>query len=166
MSFQEVIEKMRDEDLLAHFREVKCKGQDSSGFNFFDFLHAHGSPLDALFYSRLFWPEFVEINGMVFLKETIEDDDDRGRLDEALERYDGDKTKTEQSFNLTEIPSLFGKNLAETSDEEDLVLAERLAEMWQHRLQIIYPNRKFTVQLLSAEETGGEAGVIFYTERA
>jgi len=165
MSFQGVIEKMRDEDLLVHFREVKCKGQDARGFNFFDFLHAHGSPLDALFYSRLFWPEFVEIDGMVFLKETIEDDNDKARLDEVLKRYEGDKTKTEQSFNITEIPSLFGKKLAETTDEEDIVLAKRLAEMWQHRLRIVYPDRKFTVQILSAEETGGEVGVSFYTER-
>jgi len=156
---------MRDEDLLVHFRDVKCNGQDSSGFNFFDFLHAHGSPLDALFYSRLFWPEFVEIDGMVFLKETIEDGDDKIRLGKTLKRYEGDKTKTEQSFNITEIPSLFGKKLAETTDEEDLVLAERLAEMWQHRLRVIYPNRKFIVQALSTEETGGEVGVNFYTER-
>lgn len=165
MSFQGVTKTMCDEDLLAHFRDVKCKDEDTSGFNYFDFLHALGSSLDALFYSRLFWPEFVEINGMVFLKETIEDDDDKDRLDEALERYGGDKTKTEQSFNITEIPSLFGKNLAETTDEEDFVLAERLAEMWQHRLRLIYPDRKFTVQILSAEETGGEVGVVFYTER-
>jgi hypothetical protein len=165
MSFQGVIEKMRNEDLLAHFREVRCKGQDTSGFNFFDFLHAYGSPLDALFYSRLFWPEFVEIDGMVFLKETIEDDDDKARLNEALKRYEGDKTKTEKSFNIAEIPSLFGKNLAETTDEEDLVLAERLAEMWEHRLRIIYPDRKFAVKILSAEETGGEIGISFSTER-
>jgi len=165
MSFQGGISKMCDEDLLAHFRDVKCEGEDTSGFNYFDFLHAKGRPLDALFYSRLFWPEFVEINGMIFLKETIVDDDDKNRLVEALEHYDGNKTKTEQSFNLTEIPSLFGKNLAETTDEEDMVLAERLAEMWQHRLKMIYPDRKFMVQVLSAKETGDEVGIVFYTER-
>lgn len=156
---------MRDEDLLAHFRAMKCNDQDTTNFDFFDFLHAHGSPLDALFYSRLFWPEFVDINGMVFLKETIEDDDDKDRLDEALKHYDGDKTKTEQSFNTTEIPFLFGKNSEEITDEEDLALAERLAEMWQYKLQNIYPNRRFIVQILSEEETGDAIAVSFYTER-
>lgn len=154
-----------DKDLLAHYREIKCKGQDTRGFNFFDFLHAHGSPLDALFYSRLFWPQFVEINGMIFMSETIEDDGDRSRLDDALKRYGGDKTKTEQSFNVIEIPSLFGKSLSETTDEEDFMLAQQWAEMWQHRLQSAYPNRKFTLQILSAEDTGGETRVIFYTAR-
>ena len=166
MSCQEVIERMYEEDLLARFKEMRCKGTDTTRFNYFDFLHAHGSPLDALFYSRLFWPEFVEIKEMVFLKETIEDDDDRSRLDRALEHYDGDKTKTEQSFNLTEIPYLFGKNISETNFEEDLMLTERLAEMWRHRLQMIYPERNFIVQILSAEDTGDEISIIFYMERS
>lgn len=165
MSCQEAIKGMYEEDLLAHFKEMKCKGADTTRFNYFDFLHAHGSPLDALFYSRLFWPEFVEIKEMVFLKETIEDDDDKNHLDKVLEHYDGDKTKTEQSFNLTEIPYLFGKNVAETTAEEDLMLTERLAKMWRYRLQMIYPERKFIVRILSAEDTGDEIGIIFYTER-
>ena len=95
----------------------------------------------------------------------IEDDDDRARLDRALEYYDGDKTRTEQSFNLAEIPYLFGKNISETNLEEDLMLTERLAEMWRYRLQMIYPERKFIVQILSAEDTGDAIGIIFYTER-
>lgn len=165
MYFQKAIKKMYEEDLLSHFKEIRCKGADTTRFNYFDFLHAHGSPLDSLFYSRLFWPEFVEIKEMVFLKETIEDDNGRNRLDWALEHYDGDKTKTEQSFNLTEIPYLFGKNVAETTAEEDLILTERLANMWRYRLQMIYPERKFTVRILSAEDTGDEIGIIFYTER-
>lgn len=165
MSCQEAIKRMYEEDLLAHFKEMRCKGADTTRFNYFDFLHAHGSPLDALFYSRLFWPEFIEIKEMVFLKEMIEDDDDRARLDRALEYYDGDKTRTEQSFNLAEIPYLFGKNISETNLEEDLMLTERLAEMWRYRLQMIYPERKFIVQILSAEDTGDAIGIIFYTER-
>ena len=102
---------------------------------------------------------------MVFLKETIEDDDGRDRLDRALEHYDGDKTKTEQYFNLAEIPYLFGKNISETNLEEDLILTERLSEMWRYRLQMIYPERKFIVQILSAEDTSDEISIIFYTER-
>ena len=154
---------MHDEDLFGYLQK-KCKNKDTSGFNFFDFLHIQGSPLDALFYSRLFWPKFIEINGMVFLKETVEDDD-KGRLYETLQYYNGDKTETEKSYNLIEVPSLFGKNLDETSDDEDFILANRLAEMWYQRLQTVFPDRNFTVKILSAEETGGEVGVIFYTER-
>lgn len=152
-------------DLLSVFRR-KYKGHDSTGFDYFDFLHAQESPFNALFYSPLFWPEFIEIDGMVFLKDSVEDSEDRKRLNEALHRHKGDKTKTEKAFNLIEIPSLFGKNISETTDEEDAFLADRLAEMWRCRLAVVFPNREFLVRTLSAEETGGEIAVVFHTIRS
>ena len=152
-------------DLLLVFQR-KYKDHDSTGFNYFDFLHAQGSPFNALFYSQLFWPEFVEIEGMVFLQGTIENIEARKRLNEALHRYKGDKTKTEQAFNLVEIPSLFGKNMSETTDEEDAFLAERLTEMWRCRLAAVFPDREFLVKSLSEKETGGEIAVMFHTIRS
>lgn len=152
-------------ELLSAFR-TKYKDQDSAGFNYLDFLHAQGSPFNALFYSQLFWPEFVEIDGMVFLQDIIEDSEDRKRLNEALVRYKGDKTKTEQAFNLVELPSLFGKNISETTDEEDAFLAERLTEMWRCKLALDFPNREFLVETVSAKETGGEIAIVFHTIRS
>ena len=100
---------------------------------------------------------------MVFLKATIENEADRRRLSEVFERNGRDRAQTEQDFNLTEIPAdLFGKRAGDTSEEEDHWLAERLAEMWRARLQLLYPNRKFVVEILEPEDTGGEVGVIFY----
>jgi hypothetical protein len=101
-----------------HLRE-KYKEHDTHGFNFFDLLHLVGSPLDALLYAQLFWPDFIEIDGMVFLKQMIEDEDDKARLSQALKRFNGDKTQVEKSFNLVEIPYLFGKRLMESTDDED-----------------------------------------------
>ena len=61
---------MKCRDLLLVFQK-RYKGHDSAGFNYFDFLHAQGSPFNALFYSPLFWPEFIEIDGMVFLQNSF-----------------------------------------------------------------------------------------------
>ena len=130
------------------------------------FLQAQGSPFNALFYSQLFWPEFVEIDGMVFLQDSIEDSEDRKRLNEALVRYKGNKTKAEQAFNLVELPSLFGKNISETTDEEDAFLADRLTEMWRCKLALVFPNREFLVKTVSAKETGGEITIMFHTIRS
>ena len=152
-------------ELLSDFRK-KYIDQDSTGFNYLDFLHAQGSPFNALFYSQLFWPEFVEIDGMVFLQDTIEDSEDRKRLNKALVRYKGDKTKAAQAFNLVEFPSLFGKNISETTDEEDAFLADRLTEMWRCKLALVFPNREFLVRTVSAKETGGEIAIIFHTIRS
>lgn len=156
---------MRDEELLLHLR-AKYGEHDTHGFNFFDLLHLIGSPLDALLYSKLFWPEFVEIEGMFFLKETVEDDSDRDRIFKALKQYGEDKSKVEQSFNLIEIPSIFGKHLAETTDDEDRFLAERLAEIWRQRFAVLYPTKTFLVEVLSPEQTGSEVAVLFYSRRA
>ncbi len=43
---------------------------------------------------------FVEIEGMVFMEGTIENEEDRQRLVHALEEYDNNRTLTEQAFNL------------------------------------------------------------------
>jgi hypothetical protein len=155
---------MQEEELIKDLRELHTEPDlDTSDFEVRDFVYAFGSPLDALMYSRLFWPEFVEINEMVFLKGTIEDEDDRRRLAEAFEQNRRDRSETEQAFNLVEVPSdLFGKRMGDTTEEEDHWLAERLAEMWRSRLQLIYPNRQFVVEVLNPENTGGEVGVIFY----
>lgn len=152
---------MTDEKLVERLHAMSPE-RHITGFSFFDCLHARGSGFDALFYSRLFWPEFVEIDNMIFLKETFEDEDDWRRLAEAFKRYGKDRRKTEQSFNFVEIPSLFGRRMGETTDEEDGWLAQQLAEMWRYRLHFLYPHRRFAVEVLEPEQTGGEVAVIFY----
>ena len=121
---------MEDHHLVRRLQQL-LPDSDTANFDVLDFVAAFGSPLEALMYSRLFWPEFVEIDGMIFLKESIEYEDDRQRLARALEYYGGDRTQTEQSFNLVEVPSmLFTTRKGETAEEEDRWLAQRLAEMW------------------------------------
>ena len=150
--------------LLKKLREVyTALDVDTSGFGLRDMTYAFGSPVDALMYSGLFWPAFVEIEGMVFLKGTIEDDEDRQRLKEVFEQHNRDVARTEEDFNLVEVPSdLFGRRAAETTEEEDGWLAERLAEMWHARLSLLYPGREFVVRVLTPEETGGEVGIVFF----
>jgi hypothetical protein len=137
--------------------------QNATGFDYSDFLHARGSPRHALFYSGLFWPEFVEFEGMVFLEQTIEDEADRQRVLETLQRHGGDQGKTEQAFNTIEVPPLFGRRADETTNSEDESLALRLSAMWSARLREAFPARAFTVEVLPADEsTGEDTAVRFY----
>lgn len=135
--------------------------QDATGFHYFDFLHARGSPRHALFYSGLFWPQFVEFNDMVFLEGAIEDESDRQRVREAVHLYEGDRVKTEQSFNTIEIPSLFGGRATETMNEEDEFLASQICAMWTARLRELFPSRVFSVEVVPPDEAG-EIAVRFY----
>jgi hypothetical protein len=155
---------MKEEKLLKKLSNVyRAPDIDTLDFDLRDMVYAFGSPLEALMYSELLWPEFVEIDGMVFLKGTIEDDEDRKRLKEVFEQYTGDIARTEEDFNLVEVPSdLFGRRAAETTEEQDRWLAKRLAEMWDARLKLLYPEREFVVKVLAPEETGGDIGIVFF----
>jgi hypothetical protein len=138
--------------------------QDTSGFTLADFVYAAGSPIDALLYSRLFWPELLEVDGAVLLRDGVEDEDDLARV-RASVRERG-PVETERRFNLRELSDLFGKGLAEIDDDHAEVLLARLAEMWRGRLQQQFPGRPFTVEVLTADETGGDIGICFHQSGA
>lgn len=150
--------------LILDALQSKYAGHDTANFGISDFLAAFGSPVDAVMYLRLFWPEFIRFEGMVFRQETVEDEDDRRRVREALIRYAGDKTRTEQSFNLIEVPcGVFSRGAAESGDELDRFLAEKLVELWKCRLALAFPEQEFIVEAVPPEENAGERGVTFYT---
>ena len=103
---------------------LKYSDHDTTNFNVLDYVSAMGSPLDARMYAKLFWPEFIEVHGMVFLQETLEDDADVAKLADALNSPGHDLSEIERSFNLVEVPSgLFAQSLAESTVEEDQLLA-------------------------------------------
>lgn len=135
--------------------------KDTQGFNSLDFIHRFTSPLMALLFSELFWPNFIEIDNMIFLETTFEDKSDLQQLHMAIERYKGDRQKIEESFNTVEVPSLFGAKVQDTSDEEDIILANTLASMWRARLKEIFPKKKFVVKVLDSDQTEGEIAVLF-----
>lgn len=138
---------------------------DTRNFNVLDFVGAFGSPFDALLYAHLFWPEFIEVEGMILRKEMVEDAEDIVKVKEAIQRFEGDRRKVERSYNLVEIPSgIFSQRIEDTSDVEDHQLACILAGMWKARLQQLYPERTFEMIILMPDETGGEIAVTFCQE--
>lgn len=158
--------RSRGDSLLIDELRRKHTSHDTTNFGVSDFLSAFGSPVNAVMYLRLFWPEFVCFEGMVFRQDVLEDDEDRHRALEALDRYGGDKTMTEQSFNLVDIPcGVFSRHAHESSDDIDEYLVGKLVELWTHRLAVWSPERKFIVEAVPPEENDGERGVVFYTNR-
>jgi len=57
---------MLEQDLIKRLSTLYAE-KDTTNFNALDYVYAVGSPLQALMYSKLFWPEFIEIEDMVFL---------------------------------------------------------------------------------------------------
>jgi hypothetical protein len=156
---------MNREQLLSKLQTAH-PDKATTGFNAFDFIHAFGSGREALLSAQLFWPEFAEFKGMIFLRQTIETEDDKRRIEEAFKRYGADVAKTEQSFNIVEIPNLFGRRMGETDEDEDRLLAEILAEIWTSRLHGLFPDHQFDINILESSETGGEIAVLFCQKRS
>lgn len=138
--------------------------QDTTNFGVFDFIGAFGSPLEAIAYAKLFWPDFVWVDEMLLRSDAIEDESDVDRARQALQQWNGDLGKTESSFNRLEIPSgIFGKMAGESSDAIDEQLAQTLVEMWKARLSQVFPDRKFSVTV--EQESDGEVSVTFCQNR-
>jgi hypothetical protein len=155
---------MLDEILVNRLRRM-FSHRDTTGFNVFDFLYVEGSPILALWYSRLFWPNFVEYDGMIFLAETIEDEEDQQRVRDAHERFGRDPSQTEKSFNFVELPRLFGQQADQATDEEYGLLADRLVEMWRCRLSLVFPERNFVVARIDPNSDIEGVGILFHQQQ-
>jgi hypothetical protein len=151
---------MRDK-LISHLKEVHAKA-DTSNFEVLDFVSAFGNPLDALAYSYLFWPDFVEFEGMVFHQSCIGDEEGCSAIRAALSKFSSRK-EVEQSFNQFLIPSaFFAAGLSMMTEEENMYLAERLAEIWKIRLAVLFPSKKCIVELELEEENHEGPTIIVY----
>ncbi|MGH9745494.1 MAG: hypothetical protein ACRD59_05210 [Candidatus Acidiferrales bacterium] len=154
---------MDDKMLIEHLKDVHAK-EDTSNFNVVDFLSAFGNPLDALAYSKLFWPDFIEFEGMIFFKDNIENDEDRSRIRAALANL-GPAKEVEMSFNQFLIPeAFFSAHYSVANDEESLYLAEQMAAMWKARLAQLFPTKKCVVELQTADETLEGPTIVVYQE--
>jgi|SRR5271156_404299 len=154
---------MKNQDLLISLRH-HFSSPDAETYDVLDFAFRYGSVLEALMFSRLFWPEFAEVEGMVLFKEVAEDPRQYERIRDYLERSDGDRTEVERSFNLKEVTTqLLGKDLKETTDEQIDLLEERLCEMWAARLSVLYPDRRFKVEVVNLDpnDPEGDTGITF-----
>ena len=115
-------------------------------------------------YAKLFWPDFVQVDELLLRSDIIEDESDAQRVRQALRQWNGDLVKTERAFNRLDIPAgVFGKRISESNDLIDEQLAETLVEMWDARLNQVFPDRKFLVIL--ERESDGEMSVTFYQNR-
>lgn len=134
-----------------------------------DLIAAAGNAAGALLYASLFCIPLIEIDGMVFqlIQKRLRVDEYPESVREYRERVRGNLKEVEQSFNLIFVQGLFDPDRRDMTDEEELMLAQTLAEAWRAWIHWRYPRRRFTVEILSAEETGDAMGmgITFYEDR-
>jgi hypothetical protein len=130
-----------------------------------DYLHAFGNFRDALLYSTLFAPEFVEVEGCVLLKELgVQPEGGWAEVAATIKRARETSTdalkRCVDSSNWVEVPYLVTDTSA-TSEEEIEVPAEVIAQAWRARLRDCFPDRRFTVRIFDPAETGSVIGIGF-----
>jgi hypothetical protein len=115
-----------------------------------------GDSVSALAYSRLFWPNILEIEGAVFIalwggwekyvSERIRTPDPKRR---SLMSW----SEAVNSFNIFEIAHIFRqRNISwALSAEADYALAPFLVQTWSARLAMAYPKRTFKVRFSLAD---------------
>jgi hypothetical protein len=155
---------MTEQEVIAHIRS-HYSDDDKGDFDVADLIFRHGSVIEAIMYSRLFWPDFTETQGCVVLKDRIDTEEAKARWSKAISE-NMDLSEVEESFNLVELPSDALSRLEDATDEQVEHLAGCLVIMWRGKLQLEYPNRAFVVRALSPDETGGDVGITFCQKRA
>ena len=138
---------------------------DNTGFNTFDFVYKYGSPVSALLHSAIFWPELMELDGMVFLASEIETDNEKLNVRKALMKNKGDRTKVEKIFNLIEVEYLFSNQSENIPWDKITELAQRLARMWKARLHEGFPSREFVVNVIEEDSEEHDLAIVFWQKR-
>jgi hypothetical protein len=133
-----------------------------------DIIHQIGDMASALLYSTIFFPEFIEVDDSILLKDNISDA-------EASFRHGAVESQSplavrEASYNSIEVAYLFstrGVSLdeSEDSDTPEIKRAHIIADAWADRLKRLYPSRVFKVSVLTPEESGSVYSVEFYEVR-
>lgn len=120
-----------------------------------------GDAVQALVYSRLYWPKLVEFRGAVFVALWGEDDDYiSSRLQIPVVGMDWPPMSWKEavdSFNLFEIHQIFRqvRGPDRFNDEAHMELGLILTQTWQARLLAAYPERRFRVTFVGADDAMG-----------
>lgn len=131
-----------------------------------ELLFTFGSSRDALLYAALFNPEFVIHSDSVLLAWSVSDANAQAAFGNAKNSDSANISEIEASFNFLEVGYLFDASGRTTDDEQDALLADLIARSWRCRLEAEYPQRRFSVEVLSPEQTGSTVGVHFFQVRA
>lgn len=142
-----------------------CFPGENYGFDALDYIHKYGKGSWALLFSNLFVPDFIELDGSVLLANTARSDEAKERFTTALTNKQMTRPELESSFNLLEVGYLFDAAGRDTSETDDMILAQSIGEALRRSLLAMYPNREFEVRVSTPSESGSTASVSFFEKR-
>lgn len=152
----EVLEKIEG---LKKFR----KEFDNPNFNLWDFIN-YKSDFDLAFaFCKLFFPDFIQVEGCVLLAEKFEP----ASFANWKNVLNQDRHQLESTLNRTHVYDLFSES--ESSVEVNLEMCEEigkyLAKSWASALKENFPEKKFDIRFSTEPNDYGPTITFYQSER-
>lgn len=142
-------------DQLIDFQQwKKANGGD---FSLWDYLFGVANVEVAIVFTKLFWPDFVEHEGGIFLSEAF----NIQTYDRWKAQLGNDITSIERVMNHQHIDDILPGSDKVGADNL-YYLGQAIAQMWESRLKLLYAHRNFQVCCNRDENT---VVVTFYQVR-
>jgi hypothetical protein len=135
---------------LSRLPQVQAWSAGSQDFSPSGFMMANVTVSEAAVLSTIFWPDFVEFQGCVFLDFKF---DEKG-VNNWLDQLKGDLRAVEAVVNQVHLWDVF----APTSPEEYEVLSQlagRVSDMWRAAARLAFPDREFQISVTDDPEEYG-----------
>ena len=135
-----------DTSMLPIFQSYKEENESwIPDFDTWSYLNLRADFDLAAAFAKMFWPDFIEIDGCVILQSNYSAE----AFAEWMERYDGDGRAVESMLNHVHISDLFLNSPRDVTYSEALLefLAHALMFGWKQALQDKYPDKHFIFTL-------------------
>jgi hypothetical protein len=139
-------------------REAVLSRKTGAEFGFWDVLYRHGAGAElAHAYARAFWPDLIEVEGLIFLAENFDQ--------EYFERVrcDYGAGKAEETINTIYLQDLFGTTDVEIEKGVWEELGAILGEAWLNRATVAFPGRRFKTTFAWYTDDG-DPGITLFQE--
>lgn len=138
---------------------------NGSDFSIEDWIISEGNIKFMIAYSLLLWPDFVEYDGCVILKNRFNSENfENWKNTKYVKSY----AQIESVLNHIHILDLFGteKKRDEINYEQIMFLGNKLCEIYSAKLKLDFPKRKFIFEFNGNEklEAFDEYEITFYQE--
>ncbi len=134
-----------DTNLFSEFKDFETVNDDWSIEKHLNFNYNID---DAILFSRLYFPEFIEHKKCIILKERY----DKEIFEQWFDEFDGDISKIERMSNLYEVKDLFHINNDNISESKINHLSLLLKKIWQINLDLLFPNRQIKVNVFKEDD--------------
>ncbi|WP_435016072.1 hypothetical protein TA3x_003632 [Tundrisphaera sp. TA3] len=127
-----------------------------------DWIQWAGTAGQAIAYSQLFWPDFVEHDGCLFLADGFDPDN----YQHCMESSNGDRTRVESVINHRHILDIFDQS--PPSRAQIMHLGKVLQSMWGTKLRAEFPGRAVVVWFPEDEDLSDDLDyqITFFQDRS